>query len=68
MTDTTTGAKFSDLPPHVKTVSADTAQLRDDLDYLRRGTISETPTGVALSLIDRLLSIVERMEDRALRR
>ncbi len=59
---------ISAIPPHVKTVSADTAQLRADLDYLRRGTICETPTGVALSLIDRLLSIVERMEDRMLRR
>jgi hypothetical protein len=70
MTDTTTDATITDLPFHTRTVSADTAQLREDLEMLRGNacrfeTLSRATT---LSLIDRLLSIVERLEDRMLRR
>lgn len=59
--------KISDLPPRMLTVSADTAQLREDLEDMRK-FVGRVSTDTVLHMMGRLLGIVERLEDRVLRR
>lgn len=55
------------LPPQMLTVSTDTAQLRQSINDARSAYLKgdgSLSSGDLLRLIDRLLGIVERMEDR----